>query len=350
MRKVFGNQWPARVPEELSQDLGQLLVGTTEFSAVPAYIPFQRLRVNLRQLEVFLATARGGSTRAAADRIARSQSAASTSLADLEAALGVELFDRVGRRLQLNENGRALLTKAQVLVDQAAELQALFTDEHAAPLRVAASFTIGEYLLPSLVSRWTQLHPKSKIHLRIGNTSEVIDAVAALDVDIGFVEGSQTHADLLVQPWRDDEMVILAAPDHPLAKGCATLHQLAQATWVVREHGSGTRQTTDDWLLNNLAQVRIGFELGSNEAVKRVVATSDGLGCLSRYAVEQSVADGHLVELQTRLPKASRKLTIVLHREKRLGRATQDFLTHCTHSATSLRSPLQGYDADQTLC
>lgn len=114
---------------------------------------FQRLRVNLRQLEVFLATARGGSTRAAADRIARSQSAASTSLADLEAALGVELFDRVGRRLQLNENGRALLTKAQVLVDQAAELQALFTDEHAAPLRVAASFTIGEYLLPSLVSR-----------------------------------------------------------------------------------------------------------------------------------------------------------------------------------------------------
>ena len=311
---------------------------------------FQRLRVNLRQLEVFLATARGGSTRAAADRIARSQSAASTSLADLEAALGVELFDRVGRRLQLNENGRALLTKAQVLVDQAAELQALFTDEHAAPLRVAASFTIGEYLLPSLVSRWTQLHPKSKIHLRIGNTSEVIDAVAALDVDIGFVEGSQTHADLLVQPWRDDEMVILAAPDHPLAKGCATLHQLAQATRVVREHGSGTRQTTDDWLLNNLAQVRIGFELGSNEAVKRVVATSDGLGCLSRYAVEQSVADGHLVELQTRLPKASRKLTIVLHREKRLGRATQDFLTHCTHSATSLRSPLQGYDADQTLC
>ena len=229
-------------------------------------------------------------------------------------------------------------------------MQALFTDEHAAPLRVAASFTIGEYLLPSLVSRWTQLHPKSKIHLRIGNTSEVIDAVAALDVDIGFVEGSQTHADLLVQPWRDDEMVILAAPDHPLAKGCATLHQLAQATWVVREHGSGTRQTTDDWLLNNLAQVRIGFELGSNEAVKRVVATSDGLGCLSRYAVEQSVADGHLVELQTRLPKASRKLTIVLHREKRLGRATQDFLTHCTHSATSLRSPLQGYDADQTLC
>lgn len=291
---------------------------------------FQRLRLNLRQLEVFLATARGGSTRAAADRVARSQSAASTSLAELEAALGVELFDRIGRRLQLNENGRALLPKAQVLVDQAAEVQDLFTDEHAAPLRVAASFTIGEYLLPSLVSRWTQLHPKSKIHLRIGNTSEVIDAVAALDVDIGFVEGSQTHSDLVVQPWRDDEMVILAAPDHPLANRCATPHQLAQATWVVREHGSGTRQITDEWLLKNLGEVRIGFELGSNEAIKRVVASSDGLGCLSHYAVEQSVADGHLVELQTRLPRASRKLSIVLHREKKLGRAATDFLLHCS--------------------
>lgn len=291
---------------------------------------FQRLRINLRQLEVFLATAGSGSTRAAADRIARSQSAASTSLAELEAALGVELFDRIGRRLLLNENGRALWPKAQALVEQAAEVQALFTDEHAAPLRVAASFTIGEYLLPSLVSQWTQLNPKSQIQLRIGNTSDVIDAVAALDVDMGFVEGSQTHSDLVVRPWLDDEMVILAAPGNPLANRCATTRQLAQATWVLREHGSGTRQIADEWLLKNLGQVRVGFELGSTEAIKGVVAASDGLGCLSRYAVEQSVADGHLIELRTRLPRAIRQLAIVLHREKRLGRASTDFLAHCS--------------------
>ena len=290
---------------------------------------FQRLRLNLRQLEVFLATARGGSTRAAADRIARSQSAASTALAELEAALGCELFDRIGRRLQLNENGRALLPKAQSIVDQAAEAQDLFMGEHAAPLRVAASFTIGEYLLPQLVSRWTQLHPRSQIHLRIGNTSEVIEAVAAMDVDIGFVEGSQTHPDLVTRPWSDDEIVVIAAPGHALAGQCATAEQLARATWVVREHGSGTRQITDEWLLDHLEQVRIGFELGSNEAVKRVVAASAGLGCLSRHAVAQSIADGHLIELPTRLPKARRKLAIVLHREKKLGGGAADFLLHC---------------------
>lgn len=290
---------------------------------------FRRLRLNLRQLEVFLATALGGSTRAAAGRIARSQSSASTSLADLEAALGVELFDRIGRRLLLNENGRALLPKAQALVEQAAEVQTLFTAEHAAPLRVAASFTIGEYLLPSLVSQWTQRHPKSQIHLRIGNTREVIAAVAALDVDIGFVEGSQAHSDLVVRPWLEDEMVIVAAPGHPLTNLCASTRQLSDATWVLREHGSGTRQFADEWLLSHLEQVRVGFELGSTEAIKRVVAASEGLGCLSRHAVEQSVADGHLVQLQTCLPPALRTLAIVLHREKRLGRATTDFLAHC---------------------
>lgn len=304
------------------------MIKKTDQQALP------RLHFNLRQIEVFLATARSGSTRAAADRIARSQSAASTSLAELEAALGVELFDRMGRRLLLNANGRALLPRAQALIDQAAEVQALFKDDHAAPLRVAASFTIGEYLLPSLIAQWTQQHPGSQIHLRIGNTSEVIAAVAAMDVDIGFVEGPQTHSNLIVRPWLIDEMVVLAAPGHPLADHRATARQLADATWVLREHGSGTRQAADEWLLKNLDRVHVGFELGSTEAIKRVVAAGNSLGCLSHFTVAQSVADGHLVKLQTRLPKARRRFATVIHREKQLGRATAEFLEHCRAAAS----------------
>ena len=185
---------------------------------------FQRLHYSLRQLEVFLATARGGSTRAAADQIARSQSAASTSLAELEAALGVQLFDRIGRRLLLNENGRALLPKAQALVEQAAEVQALFTDEHAAPLLVAASFTIGEYLLPSLVSRWTQLHPKSKIHLRIGNTSEVTQGT----LSTGAGHNQQTGPILAASSFAEWGSSSMAA--HPQPHQHAAVHRAAAAT------------------------------------------------------------------------------------------------------------------------
>lgn len=289
----------------------------------------ERLRVSLRQLEVFVATALGGSTRAGADRVARSQSAASSALADLEDALGARLFDRLGRRLVLNENGRALLPRAQSLLDQSAEVQALFLGAHAAPLRVAASFTIGEYLLPERISRWTALHPQSRVRLQIANTSEVIEAVARFDADVGFIEGTQTHPDLVLLPWLNDELVIVAAPGHPLAGLTASARQLAAAVWVLREPGSGTRQATDAWLLRNLEQVQVGFELGSTEAIKAVVASGLGLACLSRFAVQQSLADQRLVELHTRLPKAVRKLAIVLHRDKLPGRATAAFLAHC---------------------
>jgi DNA-binding transcriptional LysR family regulator len=288
-----------------------------------------RLRLNLRQLEVFVATARSGSTRAGADRVARSQSAASAALAELETAVAVQLFDRVGRRLVLNENGRALLPRAQALLDEAAQLEALFGSEHAASLRVAASFTIGEYLLPELVSAWTGAHPASQVQLRIGNTSEVVEAVAGFDVDVGFIEGPQTHPELIVRPWLPDELVIVAAPGHPLAGQVASRRQLAEAAWVLREHGSGTRQVVDAWLTQNLPRVQVGFELGSTEAIKRAVASGRWLGCLSRHAVAQSLADGHLVALQTRLPGLTRRLAMVLHRDKRLGRATSEFIRHC---------------------
>jgi DNA-binding transcriptional LysR family regulator len=290
-----------------------------------------RLRMNLRQLEVFVATAREGSTRAAADRIARSQSAASTALAELEAVLGAALFDRVGRRLVLNENGRALLPRAASLLDQAGELQHLFSGEHTTPLRVAASLTIGEVLLPELVAKWKLAHPASPVQLIIGNTSEVIEAVVGFDVDVGFIEGPQTHPDLIVRPWLSDQMVIVAAPDHPLVAqgGNVGLKQLREAAWALREHGSGTREAADRWLIEHLGELKVEFELGSPEAIKRLVAAGTALGCLSRHAVARALAQGLLVELRTRLPPAVRRLAMVLHRDKRLGRGTEDFVRHC---------------------
>lgn len=289
-----------------------------------------RLRLSLRQLEVFVATARAGSTRAGAERVSRSQSAASAALADLEAALGATLFDRVGRRLLLNENGLALLPKASALLDQATELQGLFDTDHPAPLRVAASFTIGEYLMPERVARWKQAHPMSQVSLRIANTTEVIDAVARFEVDLGFIEGSQTHPELVVRPWFSDELVIIAARDHPLAGRAVGVRQLREAAWVLRERGSGTREATDRWLLEHLGQLHVEFELGSTEAIKRLVASGVGLGCLSRHAVAQALEQGWLAEVRTRLPAARRRLAIVTHRDKQLGTSAQAFLRHCS--------------------
>lgn len=287
----------------------------------------------MRQLEVFVAMAGAGSTRAAADKVARSQSAASTSLAELESALGVQLFDRVGRRLLLNENGRALLPRAAAVLEKAGEVQALFSAAHAAPLRLASSYTIGEYLLPPLISAWKLEHPHSQVRVDIANTAEVLDAVARFDVDLGFIEGARTHPDLVVHRWLSDELVVIAAPTHPWARQRVTARRLASATWIVREPGSGTREASDRWLIPALGQVAVEMELGSNEAVKRAVASGLGLGCLSRHAVAEAVAQGWLAALKTPLPAMRRTLAIVVHKGKPLGSAAQDFLRHCVDRA-----------------
>ena len=292
-----------------------------------------RLRLNLRQLEVFVATAREGSTRAAATRVARSQSAASAALAELETVLGTKLFDRVGRRLMLNENGHALRARASALLELAAEIQSLFANEHPAPLRMAASFTIGEYLLPDLVSSWKEAHPDSQVRLQIGNTTQVIEAVAGFDVDFGFIEGSQTHPDLSTQTWLSDELVIVASASHRLASQTIGLRQLREVEWVLRERGSGTREAADRWLLEHLGRLNVAFELGSTEAIKQFVIRGVGLGCVSRYAVAEALDQGWLVELHTRLPKAFRHLDIVTHRDKHLGRSARAFIDHCTAAA-----------------
>jgi len=294
-----------------------------------SYTKIHRLRPTLRQLETFVATAVSGSTRAAADKVARSQSTTSVALAELEASLGVALFDRVGRRLLLNENGRLLLPHAAVLLDKALEITTLFDSATVVPLRVAASFTIGEYLMPKLIAGWKSMHPSAQVQLDVANTRTVLESVVSMQADLGFIEGSHTHPSLRVEHWLEDELVVVSAPGVAWGVGAVSNERLARSTWIMREAGSGTREAADRLLIPVLGQFEVVFELGSNEAVKRAVASGLGLGCLSWHAVEDAVAYGWLAQVPTRLPRLRRTLAIVTHRGKPVGSTVQDFLTHC---------------------
>lgn len=292
-------------------------------------ISAQRLRLTLRQLEVFAATAQAGSTRAGAGRVARSPSAAGAALADLEAALGAPLFDRVGRRLLLNDAGQALLPQALSLLQQAQELQALFGRQQAAPLRVAASLTIGEYLLPAHIARWREQHPERPVQMSIGNTRSVIDAVVAHEAEVGFVEGRQSHPQLRWRDWLDDELLVVAGPGSRWARRAPGTAALAQAPWILRELGSGTREVADHWLQQHLGDVTPVAELGSTEAVKQLVATGAGLTLVSRHAVEHDLAVRRLAAVRTGLPPARRRLSVVTRRDRALGPAAQAFVAMC---------------------
>lgn len=287
------------------------------------------MHITLRQLEVFTEVLKSGSTTQASVVLALSQSAVSAALADLEGQLGVQLFDRVGKRLVINEHGRLLYPKALALLEQAGEIEQLFRHDGGA-LRIAASSTIGNYMLPEMIARYRQDFPATPLELNVGNSQDVIVAVADFRVDLGLIEGPCHMPELVTQPWLEDELVVFAAPDNPLAGQPLTLAMLANAPWILRERGSGTREVLDHLLLAHLPHFQLVMELGNSEAIKHAVRHGIGISCLSRRVIGEQLASGALVELQLPLPPLIRTLYLIHHRQKHISNALQRFLSYCT--------------------
>jgi DNA-binding transcriptional LysR family regulator len=294
------------------------------------------MRITLRQLQIFRAIALSGSTTAAAQSVPLSQSAASAALKELEHTLGARLFDRVGKRLLLNDAGRTLLPTALAVLDGARNLETAFLSAGRASLvdlHLFASTTIGNYILPRLLARFRERVLGAQLQLQIGNTREVVTAVREFAADLGLIEGPCHAPDIIVVPWLEDELVIVASPDHPLAKAAKrarlTAKQLSQAHWLLREPGSGTREAVEQALLPHVPNIQSTMTLGSSEAIKNSVAEGLGLSCLSRYVVQDLAAANRLTVLSTRLPRLTRRLTIIHHQRKLLSDSLRGFIAHC---------------------
>jgi DNA-binding transcriptional LysR family regulator len=290
------------------------------------------MRITLRQLDIFRAIALTGSTSAAAQSVPLSQSATSTALGELEHNLNALLFDRVGKRLLLNDNGRALLPMALAVLDGARNVEIAFASSDQGlivNLRLFASTTLGNYILPKLLSQFRQVVPTAKLDVRIGNTLDVVTAVKEFSADLGFIEGPCHEPDISIRPWFEDELVIVAAPTHPLAKAKLTIKQLREAPWLLREPGSGTREAVELALLPHLLNIQPAMTLGSSEAIKNLVAEGLGVGCLSRSVVQDLLSAARLCVLATRLPRLLRTTSLIHHRSKILSEPLQKFMRHC---------------------
>ena len=300
------------------------------------------MRITLRQLEILVAVARSGSTVGASQVVALSQSATSGAIIELERALDTRLFDRVGKRLLLNEQGRELLPQALALVDGAQQMEQRHADVaagYAVGLRLAASTTIGNYVLPKMLAAYrTSLGAMGdaaigRSRVLIANTADVAAAVAGFDVDVGLIEGPCREPDLRVVPWLMDELVIVAAPNHPIAANRSargvSKGALRKAQWLLREPGSGTREAVEQALLPHLDLLDPGIEFGNSEAIKRAAAEGLGLTCLSRWVVADLLESRRLVELKAPWAKIRRRFYIVTHKRKRTSPGLQHFLDYC---------------------
>ncbi len=291
------------------------------------------MAITLRQLDIFAATAASGNLTRAAGRIGLSQSAASMALAELERQFSEPLFDRVGKRLVLNERGRALLPRTQEVLERVREIGDLFGSETgrlAGALRIGASSTIGNYLIPRLLGKLAGSHPELTLHLDVVNTEQVISGMAAFAYDIGFVEGPCRRPELETIPWREDRLAVFAAADHPLAARAAlTPADLAGERWILREPGSGTREVFERAVAGRLALLDVLLELGHSEAIKQAVEAGLGLGCLSLLTLSRALEVGALKLLPTPFLDLSRTLNILIHRDKYRTAVLRAFLDYC---------------------
>lgn len=289
------------------------------------------MKISLRQLQVFLEIARHGSVSRAAEGLSMSQSAVSSALGELERQFEVQLFDRVGRSVQLNSLGEQLVSMAADMLDRARAIEAFLGGQQGVGhLRIGATLTIGNYLATLIVARFLQTHVDSRVALHVHNTSVIVDRLVACELDLGLIEGSCNHPDLEVDRWVADELVVFCAPDHPLAaRRTVTFDQLAGEAWILREQGSGTRATFDQAVRHLAQPLNVRLELEHTEAIKRAVEFGLGLGCISRLALRDAFRRGSLMPLEVPELDLGRYFQFVWHRQKFQTPGFTSFLALC---------------------
>lgn len=295
------------------------------------------MHYTLRQLQVFLAVAHFENVTKAAHNLSMSQSACSGALKDLETQYDIQLFDRVGKRLQTNELGRRLRPKAEALLAMAQELEHdVKRHKEVGQIKLGATLTIGNYLAVELITEFMQSTAGAGVSLEVANTQSIAEKLLNFDIDIGMIEGEYHHPDLDIIPWQEDELVCFCAPGHPLAqREQLTDTDLSSARWILREPGSGTRQAFERTMRGLLPNMHILLELQHTEAIKRAVESGLGISCLSRISVKDAFARGSLVELRVPQRDFQRMFYAVLHHHKYRSAGILRWLELCGIAATA---------------
>lgn len=253
--------------------------------------PLRRLlRVTPQQLRAFEATARLRSMTRAAEELHVSQPTVSVQLRELAHAVGEPLVEILGRRLRLTPAGEALQSTVGELSDCWSRLEARLAEARGlvrGRLRIAA-VTTAEYFVPDLLGPFAEAHPGVEIELAIENRDRVVERLQRGFDDLVVMMLPPESLALATVPFLDNPLVVIAGRQHPLGGREIELLELAEARWLMREQGSGTRKVAEQHFSDLGFNPRIAMSLGSNEAIKHAAAAGLGIAVLSALAVRSS--------------------------------------------------------------
>ncbi len=287
-------------------------------------------QVTFHQLELFLVAAKLKNFSRAADQMAISQPAFSAQIIKLETILGAPLFDRIGRRVELTQEGELFEKYAQKTLSTLREgKQAIddMTQKVVGTLRIGASTTIANYILPEYLGRFRDTHNNCKIEMMVNNTNQIEQALLGNEIDMGLVEGPvQNRSRVETSLFRMDELVVVFSKQHRWSKRRKiSLEEFQQEPLIIRERGSGTRKVFLD-NMDKETPLNIAMEIGNTEAIKNSAESNIGVAVISRSAVERELKEKRLKSISIEGKKMERSLNIIVLKHKYFSNPLKAFL------------------------
>lgn len=293
-------------------------------------VDYNNPTMDVRGLEVFLSVAKHLNYTRAGEEVNLSQPSVSVRIRQLETELGVKLFEQLGKKVALTEAGLVLIPHARRVVTAIEDAQHSIDELQGlerGTLRIGASTTPGMYLIPQVIARFKERYPKIEIHLGIKDTRQIEEGVSRNEFDFGFVGGHLAGDEVDVFPWLIDQLVLIVAPKHRLArKKTIKADDLQSEKFILREAGSATRAAINTHIEIGALQLQPIMEMENPESVKKAVQSGLGIAFISKFAVETELNAKTLVAVPVRGLNIERELKIVYRKDKHLGRAAEAFI------------------------
>ena len=286
------------------------------------------LHFTLRQLQVFEKVANHLNYSRAAEELYLSQPAVSMQIKQLEGHIGLPLFEQMGKKVFLTEAGRELFHYARSIAQQLAEMEAVFGEMKGleqGKLTLSVVNT-ANYFTPQLLAKFCQRHPNINVILQVANRDAVLKQLADNSTDLAIMGQPPDGKDLSAESFLDNPLVVIAAPNHPLAKlKRVKFARLAEETFLSREKGSGTRSAMERVFAQHKIQPHISMEMETNEAIKQAVQAGMGLGILSLHSIELELETKRLAMLNVEHFPLLRHWFVAHRSNKRLSSAALAF-------------------------
>lgn len=286
------------------------------------------LPISLRQLQVFESVARHLNHSRAATELFLSQPAVSMQIKQAESAVGLPLFEQTGKKLHLTTAGEELLRYARAMLQLMNEMESAFDEMKGLErgrLTIAAVST-ANYFMPQLLAKFVQAHPKIQVSLSVANRDAVVKQVADNVADLAIMGQPPQGADMRLEAFMENPLVVIAAPTHPLARTKKIqAKQLAKETFLLREQGSGTRGVVERYFASHKLALPAHMEMDTNEAIKQSVQAGMGLAIISRHGIELELETKRLAILDVTGFPIVRHWYIVQRKDKRPSVAAHEF-------------------------